>query len=165
MPVPTPDTACADALQLRALLAYDPSTGELTWRANGRPACFLVRGKGYLCIRVLGKKRNAHRVIWCYLHGDWPAGEIDHVNGVKDDNRADNLRDVPRSVNSQNQKRAHSRSTTGLLGVSADVSRWQFRATIFHDGKKRFLGRFPTAEAAHARYIEEKRRVHPGCTI
>lgn len=118
-----------------------------------------------MCIKALGKKCNAHRLAWLHFYGEWPAGEVDHINGIKTDNRIKNLRDAARELNSQNQRRAHHRNQAGLLGVTVDKARGKWLASIFHDGKKRHLGRFNSPEEAHARYIQEKRLVHPGCTI
>ena len=32
-------------------------------------------------------------MIWCKQTGQWPEGDIDHVNRVRDDNRFVNLRE------------------------------------------------------------------------
>lgn len=153
------------AEQLRAVVAYCPETGVFTSRRSGKQIGFLVGAKGYVCIGVLGKKCNAHRLAWLLVNGAWPAGEIDHIDGDKTNNRIANLRDVCRDTNSQNQLRAHKRNSSGLLGVSVDKKRGKWISSIFMNGKKRFLGRFDAPELAHERYVEEKRRVHAGCTI
>lgn len=52
-----------------------------------------------------GEKRwfFRHRVIWYYFNGEIPEGtEIDHINGIKDDNRLENLRCVSHSENMNN---------------------------------------------------------------
>ncbi|MEC9346099.1 MAG: HNH endonuclease [Pseudomonadota bacterium] len=54
-------------------------------------------GKGsYLQVRRMkdGKRHHAmaHRLVWQHLHGDIPEGmSINHLNGIKDDNRSCNL--------------------------------------------------------------------------
>ena len=151
--------------QAAAVLTYDPSTGEFTSRITGRKVGFVARAKGYVCIGVLGKKCNAHRLAFLLSHGRWPAGEIDHIDGDKTNNRLANLREVQRCTNSQNQKRAHQRNKSGLLGVSWDEERGKWISAIFFGGKKKYLGRFDSPEEAHARYVEAKRIHHPGCTI
>lgn len=151
--------------QLRSIVFYDPETGAFSRKSDGTSIGFIAKAKGYVCLRVLGKKCNAHRLAWLYAHGEWPEGEVDHIDGDKTNNRIVNLRVASRSMNSQNQIRAHNRNTSGLLGVSIDRKRGKWIASIFHNGKKKHLGRFDSPELAHARYLEEKRRIHNGCTI
>lgn len=147
------------------MVRYDATTGKFYRARDGREVGFVVASKGYVCLKLAGKKCNAHRVAWLISTGGWPAGEIDHINGDKTDNRLANLRDVPRLLNAQNQTRAHKRNGTGLLGVHYDQDRDRYIAAIFTGGRKRFLGRHETAEAAHAAYLSAKRRLHEGCTI
>lgn len=104
-----------------------------------------------------------HRLIWVYAYGQEPEGVIDHINGVKTDNRLANLRDVPQRVNMQNQTRAHRQSSTGVLGVFPAGRR--FISKISVDGLQRELGRFDTTAEAHAAYIAAKRQLHQGNTL
>lgn len=159
-------TITLTATRAGALLAYDPATGALTWLSNGRSA---TRGhpKGYLCVTVAGKTYLAHRVAWLMVNGDWPKHQIDHLNGIRNDNRIANLRDVEGRVNYQNQRAARSNNKScGLLGVTWDKSRNAWKASIrAHDGSNRFLGRFNDPFVAHQAYLTVKRDLHPGCTI
>jgi hypothetical protein len=66
-------------------------------------------------------------------------------------------------MNQQNRKTATTGSKTGLLGVSEGKNR--FQARIHVNGKQKTIGWFKTAQQAHEAYINEKRKVHPGCTI
>jgi hypothetical protein len=93
----------------------------------------------------------------------WPSGEIDHKNGVRNDDRFNNLRDVARSGNTQNQRHAHKNNKLGLLGVTRHGKK--FSANIQVNGKPRYLGLFSTPEEAYAVYVIEKRKLHPFCTI
>lgn len=89
----------------------------------------------------------------------------DHINGDKLDNRVENLRGVNRSENTQNQRKPTRRNTSGYLGVGFEQQTKKFRAVIGVNGKYTTLGRFDTAEAAHAAYVDAKRRLHPACSI
>lgn len=151
--------------ELKAVLSYDPETGEFTSLLTGKKVGFVVKAKGYVCIGVLGKKCNAHRLAFLLAHGRWPRGEVDHVDGNKLNNRLANLREAQRSTNSQNQIRAHNRNRSGLLGVAWDAARGKWISAIFFEGRKKYLGRYDTPGEAHARYVEAKRLYHPGCTI
>lgn len=160
------------AERLRELLAYDPGTGTFTWRVRSArrikvgDAAGCDNGYGYLRIRIDGVEHKAHRLAWLYVNGLWPVSQIDHINGLRDDNRIGNLRDVSQSVNSQNLRSATAQNkSSGLLGVSWHKrdSRWVAQINI--DGKKHHLGYFNTAELAYAAYLEAKREFHAGCVI
>jgi HNH endonuclease len=164
--------AAADltAARLRELLSYDPATGLFTRLVSGRGrgaiAGSVAGGKslcGYIRIGVSGRFYMAHRLAWLYTHGVWPAGDIDHINGEKADNRLSNLRDVSTSVNMQNQRSAQPRNASGFLGVTRHGNR--FEASIKINGVNLYLGSYGSPEEAHASYLKEKRRIHPGCTI
>ena len=154
---------------LLRLLAYDRETGGLTWRVRaesefvsaryparaaaswnkrhaGKPA-FTCRVKGYLVGAIKRVSVKAHRVAWAIQTGAWPAAEIDHINGVRDDNRISNLRCVEQRENAKNRRlRADNRS--GINGVHSEGRLW--RANISVGGKLKNLGRFKTLDAAAA---------------
>ena len=96
--------------------------------------------------------------------GAWPKGDIDHINGKRDDNRIANLRDVPRAVNRQNVLRARADNRVGLIGVKASRN-GTYEARIGVNGKYLHLGTYRTAEAAHAAYVSAKRQHHIGNTL
>jgi len=103
---------------------------------------------GYWRIFLCGRSNGAHRLIWLYVHGEWP-NIIDHINRVRHDNRIENLRDVDYYVNARNRC-ATQRSTTGIMGVS--LRRGRYRASIGLNGKTLVLGTFDTIEeSTHAR--------------
>lgn len=156
--------------RLKELLNYDASTGVFIWRVSRKGRFVRIGAKagcldkrGYLTICLDGRRYFASRLAWLYEKCVWPTGEIDHKNGVHADNRFTNLRDVTRTENQQNLRRACATSKTGVLGVS--VHQGRYRATIGHAGKRIHIGSFDTKEAAHAAYIEVKRELHEGCTI
>ena len=156
------------AERLREVLSYDPETGVFTWfAARGSGKVGSVAGclakDGYRVIRIDRQRYLASRLVWLYTTGSWPKFEIDHKNGIRDDDRWVNLRDVTRSENQQNLRRALSNSTTGFLGVSRHQG--NFQAQIRLDGKSRYLGTFSTPEEAHAAYLNAKRGLHQTCTI
>ncbi len=107
---------------------------------------------GYLRVRWNGEVKLAHRVIWEYVNGPVPTGmEIDHINGIKSDNRIVNLRLTTRSENMQNRQRHQSNSFTGVKGVSPRPNgKWW--AAIGVSGRVFHLGSFRTIEEAEAAY-------------
>lgn len=162
----TPEITRAEALEL---LAYDSDTGTFRWRADrGRgvkagDVAGTDHNRGYRRIHIKDRPYLAHRLAFLLMTGAMPAGDVDHINGVRDDNRWSNLRDVSNGVNAQNQRKARSDSETGLLGVSP--YRGQFRAQIRVNGKVRNLGLFDSPEVAHKVYLAHKRILHPGNTL
>lgn len=59
--------------------------------------------RGYVEIRVLGEDKYCpeHRLVWEKAHGEIPEGWIvHHLNGVKDDNKLENLQAMPRKQHS-----------------------------------------------------------------
>lgn len=108
---------------LRTVLSYNPLTGELRWnvRTDNRFASPGARSRwnklfagtvlkpssgGYVVVNIFCGKLKGHRVAWAIHYGEWPADLIDHRDQNPGNNRIANLRDVSRSVNNQNTKRA-----------------------------------------------------------
>ena len=97
------------------------------------------------------------------MNGEWPPEDVDHINGVKDDNRWKNLRQVSTSVNMQNQKQAHKCNASGMLGVTLNHGKWRARIRI--NKKEIYLGNFCDKESAYEAYLKAKKRLHEGSTL
>ncbi len=154
------------AERLRELLDYNQHTGEFVWRVScrGTKAGDIAGSSGNEGRRhiTIGYARfKAHRLAWLYVHGVWPKGLIDHINGTPSDNRIDNLREATVSENQCNQKVAHSHNKTGLLGAHWREDKNKYRSRISIDGREVFLGYFDTAEDAHKAYVCAKNTLHP----
>lgn len=158
-----------DADTLRAILYYSPESGAFTRlvstsnSAKVGEAAGSKTKNGYTEMSVLGRRYYAHRLAWLHMHGSWPKGQIDHIDGNRSNNGIANLRDVTCAVNVQNKKIAQSNSTHGFLGAKRSGKRWSARIHV--NGQQHHIGCYDTPEEAHAAYISEKRRLHPGCTI
>lgn len=76
----------------------------------------------------------------------WP-DVIDHINGVKDDNRISNLRSVSFKENMKNMP-LKSSSSTGVTGVEARKEHGFYVASITVDGKRKYLGSFKLLDDA-----------------
>lgn len=80
---------------------------------------FRSDGRGYLCcdIKINGKRRTkkVHQLVMEAFKGPTPAGyHIDHVNGVKIDNRLDNLQFRPDRENSADCRKTSRKGTPNL---------------------------------------------------
>lgn len=122
-----------------------------------------VSDQGYVKIVICGKCYAAHRLAWLYVNKKWPDGDIDHINGVRSDNRIGNLRDVTRTINVQNRRDTRPKTKTSRLGVTEVRGKYQARITV--DGRQISLGVFEDKEVAHMKYIEAKRLLHKGNTL
>lgn len=154
--------------EISQLLKYDPETGKLFWLS--RPVHFFVdeahaktwntRYSGteaFTAINITGYKKGgvfdstqlAHRVAWCLFYKKWPEGPIDHINGIPDDNRIENLRMVSHRENSRN-KCLDSRNKSGAHGVCWSNKKRRWIAKIGIDCKSIRLGAFINLEDAIA---------------
>lgn len=164
------------AERVRELLIYDPETGIFTRKVRtaqrhqvGDRADFVYMGgtsPGYHRVSIDSERYQAHRVAWLYVHGKWPAQFIDHINGIRSDNRMANLREATAQLNQENLRSPRRKnSASGLLGAQWDEQSGKFRAAIVCGRKRIHLGSFEAAEDAHAAYVIAKRSLHSGCTI
>jgi len=138
-----------DAVRLRQLVCYLPKSGMFFRRDAYQGRCRVLgscAADGYIAIRIDAGAYLAHRLAWLYVYGEWPTGEIDHINHNRSDNRISNLRDVTGSENSRNRQR----ETTGVT-YHKRASKWQAQICLPLAGTK-YLGLFSTREMAAAAY-------------
>jgi hypothetical protein len=102
--------------------------------------------KGYLTVGHMGKYWMAHRIVYLLKQGTCP-DFIDHINGIKDDNRIENLREADISTNHYNCK-TPVHNTSGAKGVHKLKRQTGYQARINFGGKRKYLGTFPTFELA-----------------
>jgi hypothetical protein len=154
---------------VRSVLDYDPATGVFVWKAHKRRPDLIGRragsatSSGYWAIAICNQKRLAHRLAWLYMSGEWPRKHIDHIDGNKQDNRFENLREVDRFGNLQNMRHPTKANKSGFLGVCLHQGKWLVQ--IMAHGKRIRESGFDTPEAAHQRYLELKRALHSTCTV
>ena len=140
--------------ELIELLDYCPEHGHFLWKKlrNGarrdlHAGC--LTKNGYITIRINGIPYLAHRLAWFYVHGEFPAKVIDHINQIRNDNRIANLRSVTQVENCKNT-RVRNANKTGANGVRFrdDGRKSPWNARVMHKGKNLSLGHFKTFEEA-----------------
>lgn len=152
--------------ELQSLLTYDPATGHFHWRelvgyrskVSGKLAGTLS-SRGYIYININSRPMTAHRLAWLYVFGEWPNLQIDHINGVRSDNRLENLRLATRHENMRNAKRKRT-NKSGLKGVSWSAECRKWRACIVRGGKTVHLGVFVDKQDAYAAYCKAALDTH-----
>jgi hypothetical protein len=116
---------------------------------------------GYWCVgvnyRQVYTQFYAHRLIWRMMTGTNPPATIDHINGIPTDNRWSNLRRATQVEQTRNSATRRD-NANGLKGVWFNRPCRAFQADIHVDGRRIYLGRFSTADEAHAAYIEAAKR-------
>ena len=155
-----------DVCKLLDIFDYSPETGKLFWKKRsedvdprsqqrklfnarfaGKEAFTAKNADGYFSGKLLGASMRAHVVIWAYCHGEWPNGEIDHIDGNRGNNRIENLRCVDKSTNQRNAS-LRVDNTSGQVGVYFNKASGRWRARINHNGRRVFLGSFVSFEDA-----------------
>lgn len=165
-----------DVQILREALDYDPETGELHWkvrpehhfprecdmrmwnkRFSGRAAGG-VGPLGYCVLKVQNVTIPSHCVIWALVTGEWPDKFIDHINGVRDDNRISNLRLATPAENSRNA-RLNRNNTSGVKGVYWFKASRKWQVRLHFDGRLHHFGYYEDKEEA-IRVIQAARLRH-----
>jgi hypothetical protein len=149
------------AERLRTLLHYCEETGQFTWRVNrgGKAIAGTIAGTpdkhGYICINVDCRLYKAHRLAWLYVHGEWPEREIDHIDGHPANNSISNLRVADRHDQNRN-RRINKTNRLGVKGVRQFGLRFEARIKVNYQNI--VIGRYDTAQEAHAAYVREATR-------
>lgn len=145
--------------RLKQLLRYDPDTGRFTWLVTkGRILAGNIAGHknnhGYWLIRIDRQSYMACRLAWLYMTGNYPALVVDHINGIRDDNRFSNLRLASKSENGMNRRKVNTNNTSGVAGVNWSKDKGKWEARITRNYRKIRLGYFERKEDA----VEARRK-------
>jgi hypothetical protein len=101
--------------------SYNHWAGSAQELAKCYPASDANNEGGYIRISRNNIVVYMHVWIWEQIFGPVPEGyEVDHINGVKTDNRLDNLRCIPEAMQKRNMP-TRSDNKSGVQGVS----RWE----------------------------------------
>lgn len=111
---------------------------------------------GYLILKIKGKQFKAHRIAWLLNYGEFPKGEIDHINRCRADNRIENLRLADRKTQVHNAT-IKPNKITGVVGIRIDNTKGLKKRYAFTDKNGKCL-RFETLAEA----IKEKKEKEIG---
>ena len=156
--------------ELRKLVHHEPDTGKLLFKhrdvsmfsytKNPLQACNSWNARyankeiknfssGYNRVVIFDCHYPAHRVMWALHYGEWPKGQIDHINGVKLDNSIVNLRVVTDAENSKNMP-LRSDNKSGVTGIYRSKNGKKWISEIRVNRKKIYFGTFENFEDAVA---------------
>lgn len=125
-------------------ITYEPKTGRF-YNKKGKEIGW-KNSRGYVYITTKkGKAERAHRLAWYKVYGYFPTKEIDHINGIRDDNRIENLREVTRLENMHNLECHRKGSVPGIK------KRWN-KYALYVCGK--YKGLYKTQQEAEAAYLK-----------
>lgn len=128
--------------------------GSLYWKQPtpmkqvGDFAGSLNKDSGYIQIGFKRKTYLAHRVAFFMYNGYLPK-YVDHINGIRDDQHPENLREADAAGNSRNCSVMNGKNTK-YKGIYFNSGKWEARIRV--DGKLLYLGRFSTEEDAANAY-------------
>jgi len=143
-----------DVSEVFACLIYNPETGEFFWKKTNSNRCKAgskagtLGLDGYSVVTIKRKRLRAHRLAWLFHTGSWPEKHIDHINGIKTDNRISNLRQVTGTENQGNRRKASSY----LGGKTASIHKGVYKAK---NGKWRSYIRYKTENIYVGTFITE----------
>jgi hypothetical protein len=146
--------------QLHQLFEY--KNGQLFWKVSlskrvniGNKAGFLTN-RGYLSIGINKKIYRLHKIVFAMHHGYLPK-IVDHINGIKDDNRIENLREANACQNNVNIG-IRKDNTSGSKNVRWHNKKWTVEVRI---NKKRInFGGFDDLELADLVAQEARDKYH-----
>jgi hypothetical protein len=139
--------------EVKRLFYYNPNMGQLVRRvsvsSNAKVGDVVgtIANDGYRQTKVKGRLYKVHRLIWLYVHGEFPPEQIDHINGIRDDNRLLNLREVSHQENNKNRRIA-SHNKSGVIGVCWYKRDKKWHAQIAVPEETKHLGYFTDFDEA-----------------
>lgn len=165
---------------LDELLHADFETGKLYWKerdqkwfkslkfadfwnnkSSNKEAFCAFDGKGYYSGRLFLKVYKAHRIIYKMYYGVDPK-YIDHINGIRNDNRIKNIRSVTQEENGKNQK-LRDNNLSGTSGVRFNKKDNKWIAYINNKNIQEYIGSYEEKEDAikARKEYEIKYEYHP----
>lgn len=144
--------------ELSEKYSYNPETGIITTKGRSkrwpveRELSHINKKSGYIIVDFQDINIRVHRLAWLLYYGRWPKGDIDHINGIRIDNRLCNLRECTRRENAQNTYKHRQGQLPGIRKRRPTSKRWQ--AALKVGNKQILLGTFNTELEAYRAYMK-----------
>jgi hypothetical protein len=152
-----------DQQTIKDLFTYQD--GKLFWKQSGRGTSQTYKEAGSVNTsggyrRICINKTNylTHRLVYMMHFGKLPK-YLDHINGIRTDNRIENLREATHSQNQCNRI-YNGKSKAGVKGLCwhSREQRWSAKIQINH--KKIYLGYYKSIELAENAVQEARKKYH-----
>lgn len=143
---------------------FEYKDGLLYWKVNRlmvRPGDLAgtQNSLGYRQIGFDGKIYLQHRVIFLMHHGYLPK-YIDHINGIRNDNRIENLREATSCQNNYNKKRIKTAKYPAKGIYKHSKYKDKFCVEIHHQNKRIHLGIFGSLDEAVKASNDARQKYH-----
>lgn len=145
------------------LSAFDYQDGQLIRKIGrinevGSIAGCVHKGTGYIHIKIKAQTFKAHRLIFLYHYGYFPEF-VDHIDGNKQNNRIENLREASKQENCQNQKVRWTNSS-GVKGVSWHKVNKKWKVALCKNYRSYYFGTYEDKELAELVSMEATDLLH-----
>lgn len=146
-------TTNSNLKNIKDYLDYNPETGIFMWIKRRSPnqkldiPIKIKCSQGYLLITFNKIQYKAHRIAWYFVYGKLPEKDIDHINGIKDDNRICNLREVTKLQNNRNYE-CHRKGAVPGVHFCNQTKKWKAQYHVPNVKKTIGLGYFFSKEEA-----------------
>ena len=112
---------------------------------------------GYLRVNIDKRLIMVHTIIALCFLGKKPIDlVIDHINGIRDDNRVVNLQYITKIENDRKRSKMNGKDIKGFT----NRPNGKYESSICVNNKRLYLGMFDTEEDARKAYIEAKFKYH-----
>ena len=148
-------TSCSDGIDWHEHYFYDETCGRLYRKSHGS-----INSQGYRVVIVKDICVMEHRAVWEMHNGPIPEGLfIDHINGLRADNRIENLRLCTKQQNAFNRRTRFGKNSKSK-GVQFIKATGKYKAVISVDRIKKDLGYFDTEAGAARAYNDAAKQMH-----
>jgi hypothetical protein len=149
---------------LKQLFDYH-SNGYFVCKQTGKAVfCSMNKGQRYIRIGINGKPTALHRMIFLHQNGYLPKC-LDHIDGNRENNKIENLREVTQQQNCLNSKhKSTSKSPYKNVYLQPPIKnpKWKrnWVVSLMVSGKRKYIGSFEDIELADLVAHEARDKFH-----